>query len=863
MRNSSSHCVVFGFTCLLLAAFFCATVRAEGPAVSIITDADAGAPAAYGVGEILGALTSRQTPFEQVASPQAARGGSLLIAGRAANLTAPSAPESLLIHRATIGGKPALLLAGADDVGLMYAALDVADRIAWAAEPAHPFSEVHDVAESPDVRERAVSIYTMNRAYFESRLYDERYWSRYFDTLARNRFNGFTLIFGYENGGFLAPPYPYFFDTEGFDSVRMVGLTAEQQRKNLDALNRLIRLAHDRGIKVTLGIWDHIYRGGVQANGAPGSENALKQPTPNLVWGVTADNLVPYTKAALAKLLRFVPAVDGLQFRMHDESGLKNSEQAAFWADVFKTMKQQHPALRLDLRAKGLPDGVIDNAVQLGVNFRIDTKVWMEQMGLPFHPAHINRENQQDRRHSYADLLRYPKQYPMFWRLWNGGTARVLLWGDPDYARRFATASHLYDGDGFEICEPLCTKMQAQAQDAAPFELLKPAYRYTDYEFERYWHFFQVFGRLAYNPNTPREVWEREFQRRFGSEAGLHVQRALERASRVLPRIVAACYPYSDFPMTRGWAEKMPLGDLPHYAAAEGSDIAQFASFDEEARVLLEGLETAKVRPPQTAWWFEQTSREILSELASAEQAIGDRKSKEFASTAVDLKILAHLGEFHARRIPAAVAWRLYERTSGDPRALDAAITHEREAVEAWKQLVAAAGDTYADDLMMGNRKAGLCGHWRDELPALQKGLADLERRRAQPHSGEHPTTAPAQLLADDFAGGAAAPQVRHAPVTQAPFAQPLTLTATISSPAGIKWARVRYRPVNQRLDYATIPLLPTAKEGEYQATIPAEALSTRWDLMYYLEALDARGHGRIWPDLETETPYVVVKLSR
>ena len=29
----------------------------------------------------------------------------------------------------------------------------------------------------------------MNRAYWESRFYDEHYWARYFDLLAANRFN--------------------------------------------------------------------------------------------------------------------------------------------------------------------------------------------------------------------------------------------------------------------------------------------------------------------------------------------------------------------------------------------------------------------------------------------------------------------------------------------------------------------------------------------------------------------------------------------------------------------------------------------------------------------------------------------------
>ncbi len=31
--------------------------------------------------------------------------------------------------------------------------------------------------------------------------------------------------------------------------------------------------------------------------------------------------------------------------------------------------------------------------------------------------------------------------------------------------------------------------------------------------------------------------------------------------------------------MTRGWAEKQPLGNLPAYAQAEGRDVQQFASF--------------------------------------------------------------------------------------------------------------------------------------------------------------------------------------------------------------------------------------------------------------------------------------------
>jgi len=225
-----------------------------------------------------------------------------------------------------------------------------------------------------------------------------------------------------------------------------------------------------------------------------------------------------------------------------------------FWHEVFGMIKAASPSIKIDLRAKELPEPIIKVASDLGLNFTVATKYWMEQMGLPFHPTHINRENQHDRRHGYADMLRYPRDYKLHWRMWSGGTQRVLLWGDPDYVRRFAESTHLYDGEGFEINEPLATKMEAQAHDMEPFNLLNPSHVYYDYEFERYWHFFQVFGRMSYNPNTSPEIWNHEFDKRFGKEAGPIIQEAMHTASTILPRIVSACSPYSKFPTTRGWA---------------------------------------------------------------------------------------------------------------------------------------------------------------------------------------------------------------------------------------------------------------------------------------------------------------------
>ncbi|MEJ7767747.1 MAG: hypothetical protein WKF89_08035 [Chitinophagaceae bacterium] len=817
--------------------------QGQTPQVSIVAEKSQAVPVSQAINKLIDAFKAKNITVEKIGSLNEARGHSIIVTGlssgggvaanllKTANHLVPNVAEALTIWKTDWKKKPVWLISGFDDRGLMYGILDVADRISWSTDSKTPMSEVEEITEKPDVKERAISIYTMNRAYWESRFYDQAYWARYLDVMAKNRFNSLVLIFGYENGGFLAPCYPYFFDVEGYPDVRMVGLSASEQQRNLKAMNRLIDMCHERGIRFTAGIWDHIYRGGVQGGGIPGTKNSPDKPVPGLVWGVNAENLISYNKTALAKFVKMVPDLDAIQFRMHNESGLKEEEQESFWADVFKMLKTTVPNLHLDLRAKELPESVIQSALDIGVPFRITTKYWMEQMGLPFHPTTINPEKSA-RRHSYSDMLRYPQKYKMLWRLWNGGTSRILLWGDPEYVRRFSESTHLYDGDGFEVNEPLATKMEAQPHDAKPFDLLKPPL-----------------------------VWKKEFEQRFGKQAAPFVESALHKASWVLPRIISSSYPYSLFPTTRGWAEKQHLGDLPAFAKARLTDLQQFCNFDEEARLLLEGGETAKIRPSANSLWFQKTAADINHLIDQAEKAIDNKRNKEFNSTIVDLKILSNLALYHSRRIPAAVSYNLFEQTN-DVAALDDAITYEQSAIQAWQQIVSAAGDIYADNLMMGVCVADLCGHWKDELVSLEKGLASLEQKRKSFKPTGPVKQAPRYKVAANVDVEKLI-NISHEPVSGAAVDKPLTIKVKASSVSGVKWVRLRYRSVIQEQEYQSLPMLPNGEKDTYQVVVPANQINPKWDFMYLIEIMDNKGNGKIYPDLNKETPYIVVKLNR
>ena len=78
----------------------------------------------------------------------------------------------------------------------------------------------------------------------------------------------------------------------------------------------------------------------------------------------TAENLAPYNKAALRKFLEVFPEIDAVQFRMHPESGLERDEMKGFWHEIFGMIKQMRPGIRVDLRAKELPDDVIEDGLK-------------------------------------------------------------------------------------------------------------------------------------------------------------------------------------------------------------------------------------------------------------------------------------------------------------------------------------------------------------------------------------------------------------------------------------------------------------------------------------------------------------------
>lgn len=866
---------------LVLAAIIFQSCKNQSSKVQIITEVyDKLGPSQHGLTKLDQALDSLGITVNITTDTIELQGGYYIFAGLSSDankasqmledmkIALPKEKEALLIKKTTYKDKPALILCGGDEVGLMYAYLDVAKRISWSQNPENLFEFVSEVSEVPDVKERGVSMGTFHRGYFEQRLHDMKYWEAYFDMMAESRLNQFLMIFGYKNNqmrepNFMAPAYPNFFDVEGYPNVKIKNVTKAQQKQNTRSLKKIIDMAHARGIEFGVGLWDQIerdprYKAMVSADG-----DIPPDLPDNIIWGLKQENLIPYTKLAMRKFFKDFPEIDLVQFRMHWEAGISGDVALQFWKEIFTMLKEESPNIKIEARAKDVPDETLYDGVDTGADFRVATKHWMEQMGMPFHPTHINKDNQFDRRHGYADMLRYPKKYGFKWRVWSGGTTRLFLWGDPDWVKTFAEGSHLYDAVGFEFNEPLYFKMNGSKHDAEVTGILNPDKQYYSYEFERYWHYYQVMGRVAYNPKTTPDIWEMEFEKRFGKEAGQALMNGLHKASKVLPRIVTASYLYPRFASPQGWPELQRMEDLEHFALhSKPSDILQFASPQEEAELILKKKPSFRILPSQTSAWFSNISTDILNAVEKADKTIGPYRNNEYVSTVTDLRMLAYLAQYHSQRLLAAIHYNLYLKT-GDLVTFDNAISFESNAVDAYGKMAESAGDVYNQQLDFGSNINLFPGHWNKEYYRLLDELKDLRHARAQVNHAKTTkdlTTASLQIQvsADDEP-----PIVELQRIENAPLEKPLKIKASVSDASGVKSVTLRYRHVNQFEDYRSMEMVKTDTLDTYEAAIPAQFLDGKYDVMYFLEVMDTVGNGKVYPDLEVEIPYVIVPLER
>jgi len=201
----------------------------------------------------------------------------------------------------------------------------------------------------------------------------------------------------------------------------------------------------------------------------------------------------------------------------------------------------------------------------------------------------------------------------------------------------------------------------------------------------------------------------------------------------------------------------------------------------QEARSIVEGTDTAMRRPEETSRWFARTADGILAQVALAEKANGGHgDGKEFRTTITDLKILAGLARYHARRLLAGSATTSTRR----PRPGVFRRSHRYEKRRARCLGTDGGGRRRRLQREPGLRRARrrFSRHWKEERQKLARDFEQLqaERRKAVAKAG-------ATHFALHADSGAPPPPACC-------DGSRLEVAARVTAPAGVKWVRLRYR---------------------------------------------------------------------
>jgi hypothetical protein len=793
----------------------------------------------------------------------------------AAGARIPAIPEALGLLAGKTAGRSILLAAGHDSRGLVYALLELADRVQFSSDPLAALAIPKPMVERPANATRSIARLFCSDVEDKPWFHDRKFWPAYLTMLAAQRFNRFnlTLGLGYDGGqpvteSYLFFAYPFLVSVPGYN-VRAVGLPDAERDRNLEMLRFIGEQTAVRGMDFQLGLWTHAYEW-------PNS------PHPNYpTEGLNSANHAPYCRDALAAILQACPTIGGLTFRTHGESGVAEGSYD-FWKTVFDGVVRAGRPIELDLHPKGIDQTTIDMALATGMPVKLSPKYWAEHRGMPYHQADI-REQEMPRqgagqglfalsngersflRYGYGDMLREDRRYGVIHRVWPG-SQRLLLWGDPLTAAADARAFTFCGSNGAEIMEPLTFKGRKGSGIAGD----RCAYADTSlrprWDWEKYEYTYRITGRLLYNPDSDPGVWRRYLRARFpGAEAA--TEGALASAGRILRIVTTAHLPsaanatywpemYLNQPIVDA-ARRHPYTDTPAprvFGNVSPLDPQLFSRINDFGAELLAAQRSGKYSPIEVAQWLEDLADASAKNLAEAEARAPNKSGAEFRRMSVDVALQIRLGRFFAGKFRSAVLYAIYQKT-GDRAALEEALKAYRHARAVWAQFAERAKGVYLPDVTVGDRPS-LRGHWLDRLPAFDDDIGDMAKRldEAKP-APERVRQAVAEAL-----GRPQRPTLpcRHTPPVVFHPGQPLELE--FAAPKLVS-ARMYYRHVNQAERFESLEM--QARDNGYRAVVPAGYTQSLYPLQYYFELKTGLDQACLFPGFAanlSNQPYFVVR---
>ncbi len=556
----------------------------------------------------------------------------------------------------------------------------------------------------------------------------KQYWATLIDMLSVNGFNVLSL--------WSMHPFDLMIRPRGFEYA--CPLSRSQLAEWQDLWRFIFGRCRQRDIDSYLITWN------IFVSPAFAERHGIEFGGPEYLWGPgdTSDLVRQYNRQCITQTLETYEDLTGFGSALGDRmQNLSHAERLAWFEDVI------YPAVR----AADRPVNFVQRAP-----FRGDpqtTREAIERAGLPgevfveykFNWSHAHSTPQLCMMHD--ELSMGDGQFPRVDdRLWNPPpekyrivwTARnedffILRWGQPDFVREHIAANmHEYVAGYFVGSEGYIPAAEMAHKPGPHVD--------WQYAFQRQWLFYAIWGRLLRDPDTPDEVFENEFARRYGADVSADLLEAYRRASRMPLRLASfhgATWDYTLYcegfltPFASlGPHDGNPFLGIDEFIAGPTLDPA-LMSIPEFVEA---SAETDRVTPLELARESEADATAVLDILAGLRGLCPGRPGS-FACELDDLRAWAYLSHYFAAKLRGGVALHRF-RLHGESEDQACAVGFLTEAADHWEQVAKVTDEHYRRVPYFEREGVDFRFSWSDCRQAVQDDI-EVARCAAPPGRNE------------------------------------------------------------------------------------------------------------------------------
>lgn len=635
--------------------------------------------------------------------------------------------------------KGCIRICGADEPGVMYGILDLAEELKTGAELCDrtivPYLKNRGIkfnipldARTPSYSDASTSA-TKNIPH----MWELSFWYRFLDRMAEEKYNVLSL--------WTLSPFPSLvripeFPNACIEDVKVttkpfhaklsgVDIYSESHRKSLITVKKLtieekisfwqnvMEYAKNRCIRIFLFTWN------VFVYGTEDSGYALTDDQSN---PVTRDYFYYGTKALLNTypLLAGIGVTTGENMMFDGESTEESSSFSAsdvgFIAETYgrgiADYLKEHPEREVTLIHRmqmARYDKIVEAYADYPGNFEISFKYSQAHMYSSTKPQFIQ------------NFLQEKKPDTKVWLTVRNDDYYLCRWGNPDFAREYLQnmptecVTGFYMGaDGFTWgCDYTAVN-----------DLEHPQF------VDKMWYMFKIWGQLAYYPEQNTSYFIRSIRSHFDLEEAEStlLYQAWKEASEILPEF--NCMHWHDFDFQ--WypegccmydpdpEDKICFADINEFIGCESIPGGAYASVLEYAESTANHTNLNRISPTEVVASME---RHIAKAEAILSENDWKKENEELSRTFYDIRLMCCLGRYFTVKEKAAMKLAVYQRT-GELTLKEEAVKLLKAAAQIWKEYSEKVNCAYIPQVL-----TRLCGKINvqefDEIADLDVLLAE------------------------------------------------------------------------------------------------------------------------------------------